>query len=139
MSSSEEQIPDRAKVDELLAFLPGFSAPGRDFFGRGDGGVPTEGDASIWPHPVYDDDVVAFFMRIGVEPWVDPHYRSRRPERLIANPGLLADAGYADVRAVLNYCARGERFCDGYWFDVLQRGVVQAALVRLDILTKPGG
>ena len=137
MSSSAEPIPDRARVAELLAFLPGFSAPGRDFFRHDKSIGPAEGEVSIWPHPTYDDDVVAFFMRIGVEPWVDPHYRSRRPERLMGRPDLLANAGYADVRAVLNYCARGERFCDGYWAEVLRQGVVQAALARLDVLTSP--
>jgi hypothetical protein len=135
MCSSDEQVPDRAKAAELLAFLPGFSAAGREFFRRGEGDLSTEDDISIWLHPEYDDDVVAFFMRLGVEPWVDAGYRNRRSERLIANPNLLTNASYADVRAVLNDCACGERFCDGYWASVLREGVVQAALLRLDVLT----
>jgi hypothetical protein len=134
MSSSGEQVPDRAMVEELLAYLPGFSAPGRQFVRQFQAEVPGEGEVGVWPHPDYDDDVVAFFMSIGLAPWIDPGYRTSRAEQLIAQPDLLADASYADVRAVLNYCSRGERFCDGYWLDVLQRGVVQAALARLDVL-----
>ncbi len=128
------KLPNRAKVAELLAFLPGFSTPGRKFL-LDDECQPLEGhSAALFPHPIYADDVVAFFMLIGTSPWMDPDYRSLDPERLVADPNLILTATFPEVRALLNLCSRGERFCDGYWYKVLGDGIVQAALKRLETL-----
>jgi hypothetical protein len=78
--------------------------------------------------------VVAFFMLVGTSPWMDPDYQRLQPQRLAADPGLIPVASYPEVRALLNHCARGERFCDGYWYTMLQEGVVQAALARIQTL-----
>ena len=129
-----EFTPDRAKVKELLAFLPGFTSPGRKFV-LGDESTQS-GDSSVFqiPHPVYPDDVIAFFMRIGMDPWFDPNYRMSQAELFAAEPDRIANASFAEVRALLNHCSRGERFCDGFWIKVLEDGVVQAALRRLETL-----
>jgi hypothetical protein len=131
-------VPDRAQVDELLAFLPALSDPGRRFVLDEVSPAAGSGSQLRIPHPTYADDVVAFFMLIGTEPWIDRHYRRLRPEDLVADPGRIPDAGYAEVRALLNHCSRGERFCDGYWLEALEEGIVQAALRRLAALVDQG-
>ena len=125
-------------MTELLAFLPGFSIPGRRF--DVDETPPPGGEQqpAVMLHPIYARDVVTFFMAIGLRPWVDPNYRSLRPERFVAEPGLIERATWPELRALLNHCARGERFCDGYWSSVFQKGVVQAALRRLDQISSAG-
>lgn len=134
-----DALPPRSKVAELLAFLPGFSAPGRVFVL--DGPLPTPDGPGIDTilHPGYPSDVFAFFMTIGTEPWMDSDYRSLRPERFVADPALIVHATWPEVRALLNHCARAERFCDGYWSTVLRKGVVQEALRRLDSLCDEEG
>lgn len=131
--------PDRSRVGELLAFLPGFDVPGRSFFLDESPAPPGGGAAAPIPHPGYPDDVVAFFVAIGRSPWIDANYRKLRPERFVADPALIPRASWPEVRALLNHCARAERFCDGYWATVLDKGVVQAALRRLDALVAGKG
>lgn len=128
------QIPSASQLAELLDFLPGFSIPGRAFVLETEMTGAEEQAGNPVYGPVYDEDVVAFFMLIGTRPWIDPKYRRLKPEELVSDPTRIPRAGYAEIRALLNLCSRGERFCDGYWYRVLRAGVVQAALRRLEVL-----
>lgn len=128
--------PTAAEVSELLTFLPAFS-PGREVVVGATGGTTTADGALIWPHPVYADDVVAFFLRVGLAPWVETDYLSDRTRELATHPEALAEATFAEVRAVLTYCSRGERFTDGHWAEMVRRGVVRAALLRIGALFPP--
>ena len=131
--------PGWSRVAELLAFLPGFERPDRQFCGDASPRPHGPQGTVAARHPIYDDDVVEFFVLIGTAPWVDPHYLSHRPDRFVSDPSLIESAGFLEVRALLNLCSRGERFCDGYWLGVLRDGVVQAALRRLEVISRDAG
>ena len=133
-----DALPRRSQVMELLAFLPGFRLPGRSFVLEETPARPDGTTTVTVLHPGYPDDVVAFFTTIGRAPWIDTSYRKLRPERFVADPALIAGASWREVRALLNHCARAERFSDGYWSAVLRKGVVQAALERLAVLAVEG-
>lgn len=60
---------------------------------------------------------------VGAEPACGQHERRR------------AVMVFSDVLAILTACCRGERFCDGHWEKMLESGVVQAALRRLEALS----
>jgi hypothetical protein len=118
------------KIDALLAFLPAFEAPGREFVQKW---VTPGGDESVpvMPYPEYHEDVKRFFKLASQEFWLDHAYDPETAGTMLADPATVAAADLAAVRTLLTYCVRGERFCDGHWSGVLKDGSVVSLLKRL--------
>jgi hypothetical protein len=124
----------REKIEELLRFLPLFDVPGRDFVvdWRGD---ETRPDGSITlPYPVYAQDVEAFYRLAGQSCWSDTAYVPEQARRMLEDEAAIRRATLDQIRTMLTYCVRGERFCDGHWAAMLESGRVVAILRRLQVL-----
>jgi hypothetical protein len=122
------------KIDELLHFLPLFDVPGRKFVEGWAGGEETPGGAITVPFPEYCDDVLAFFALAGQTCWSDYGYEPRRAHRMLNDDRFISSCSLHDIKTLLTYCVRGERFCDGHWENVLESGRVVAILRRLEVL-----
>lgn len=55
----------------------------------------------------------------------------RYMEGLTLDSSGLSSASLATTRAVLTYIVRGDRFCDGQIIEMFEKGVAQAATIRL--------
>ena len=122
------------KVDELLGFLPLFDVPGRQFVKRWAGGEKTEDGAITVPYPIYADDVLEFFLLAGQPCWSDYGYEPAKARKMLEDDKFIEKATLEEIKTMLTYCVRGERFCDGHWEAVLKSGRVTAILRRLAIL-----
>jgi hypothetical protein len=123
-------------LEALVRFLPAFEQAGRVFVERWEGGRP-DGDGLVhFPHPIYCEDVARFFKLVGQLVRGSGLSRSPRTTELTQNPGLIASATRAEAFGVLANCGRLERFVDGHWEQMLNAGVVQAALRRLKTLLR---
>ena len=121
-------------IDELLRFLPLFELPGRKFVERSAGGERTAGGAIVMPYPVYTADVEQFFHLAAQPCWTDHEYVPAEAGKMLQDDELVAKATLAEIKMMLTYCVRGERFCDGHWEAVLGSGRIAALLQRLDAL-----
>ena len=121
------------RIDELLAFLPGFEDPDREYIERWTGGKTAAGDL-IWPHPVYAPDVVAFFRLAGQSCWCDYGYQPAEAGAMLADDDLIRSASLEQVKTMLTFCVRGERFSDGHWGAMLREGRIVLLLRRLALL-----
>jgi hypothetical protein len=126
-----DRAPSRAQIDALLRFLPLFEQPERAFVLRWQGGQPTETGAIQVPYPVYAADVLAFIELAGHPFWSDYGYEPTQARVMLEDEALLARATLDQVKTMLTYVVRGERFCDGHWEAMLKAGRVQALLWRL--------
>lgn len=122
------------KIDELLHFLPLFDVPGRKFVERWAGGEETPDGAITIPFPEYCDDVLAFFALAGQPCWSDYGYEPRQAHKMLHDDRFISSCSLHDIKTLLTYCVRGERFCDGHWENVLESGRVVAILRRLEVL-----
>jgi hypothetical protein len=122
------------KVDELLRFLPGFEDLGQPFVVRWAGGEATEEGAVTMPYPVYAQKVDDFFRLAGQECWLDAEYLAVDPARMLDDDEAIGAATLEQVRAMLTYCVRAERFGDGSWEGLLRSGRITALLRRLQVL-----
>ncbi|HEX8354545.1 MAG TPA: DUF6508 domain-containing protein [Pyrinomonadaceae bacterium] len=120
----------RDDVDALLMFLPRFEKPGRKFARWGEVEKNADGSISL-PFPVYDEDVEEFFSRVGRHGWLDYGYQPEAAARMLEDGEFIERASLEQVRTMLTYCVRGERFCDGLWESLLAGGQVVALLRRL--------
>lgn len=119
------------RVDELLRFLPAFEQPGRSFVKEWSSGKQTESGALCFPYPSYAEDVLDFFTCAGQPCWTDFAYDPVAAGRMLADDARIRTATLGEVRSMLTYCVRGERFCDGHWESVLRTGRITALLRRL--------
>ena len=126
-------LPTISDIDDLLAFLPLFRQPGRAFIERWVGGPSAKGDL-VFPYPAYPADVLEFFRLAGQPCWSDYGYNPRNARATVEDDAAMAKASLQDIRTMLTYCVRGERFGDGHWAAMLESGRVVAILERLQEL-----
>jgi hypothetical protein len=122
------------KIDELLRFLPLFDVPERKYVKVWAGGEVTPDGAITLPFPEYCDDVLEFFILAGQTCWSDFKYDPREAYAMLSDDQFISTCSLDDIKTMLTYCVRGERFSDGHWASVLESGRVVAILRRLAVL-----
>ncbi len=118
----------RADIDALLAYLPVFERPGWEPVRQWRGG------ADEFPYPQYAPEVDEFFTLTAQPRWSDYHYDPQSAEAVLEDDAAVRAAGLGQVRTLLTYCTRGERFSDGFWGEMVRTGRVAALLRRLQEL-----
>ena len=129
----------KEQMDELLRFLPLFDVPGRAFFCDWAGGDKSTGGAVTMPYPVYPEDVVEFYRLAGQPWWSDYQYRPGEAAQMLGDEAYIRRATLDEIKTMLTYCVRGERFSDGHWGVMLEKGKITALLKRLQVLRDQGG
>lgn len=124
--------PSRKDIDDLLAFLPAFEDPNREWVKKWmpDADSPS-GESLIFPYPVYCQDVVAFFTLAGQACFSDYAYEPRRAGEMLQDDEAIRAADLKQLKSMLTYVVRGERFRDGHWESLLRSGRIVALLRRL--------
>ncbi len=123
-----------ARINELLRFLPLFEEPRRSFITQWTKGKTTADGAITMPYPIYAEDVGEFFRLAGDPFWCDYAYNPTEAGKLLQDDAFIAQATLDEIKTLLTYCVRGERFCDGHWDSVLQSGRITVILHRLTAL-----
>jgi hypothetical protein len=125
----------RDRVDELLRFLPVFSSPSTETEAKWNGLDQNPNDGTFtMPYPTYPPVVEEFFQLASRDCWCDTEYTSANAGKLISDDAFIASASLAQIKTMLTYCVRGERFCDGYWGAMIREGRIGAILRRLSQL-----
>jgi hypothetical protein len=130
----QDQPITRQEIDKLLHFRPLFDVPDRPFVESTGGGQDTGDGAITVRYPIYPQDVLEFYRLAGQPCWSDYHYRPREAARMLADEAFIRRATLAEVKTMLTYCVRGERFGDGHWAAMLESGKIVALLERLRVL-----
>lgn len=123
--------PTRENYDRLIAYLPIlYGERVRPLYVWVGHGVQADGTIRLgWPD--YDQDVESFFREISQPVWIDFQYNRKNPIELLSDPSAVKQAGLPEMRAMLTYCLRGERFSDGFWGAMIEEGRIRQLLERL--------
>ena len=127
------RVPTQREMDELIEFLPKFSAEGFQ-------AVIVPGNATLSKNVVafsaseYDPLVCEFFQAASQEVWCDPDYLSSGAGEMLRNAESLKTASIAEIQSMLTFCVRGERFSTGHWETILGGDKVRQILLRLQEL-----
>lgn len=118
--------PERADVEQLLRF--------RALLYPGGIAIKTYEvrEGTYWPD--YHAVVMQFYEQAGKDCWTDVHYLRHGGDAMLKNPSCIAQADLAQLKSLLTYCVRGERFCDGHWGAMIEQGHVLGLLDRLAVL-----
>jgi hypothetical protein len=87
------------------------------------------------PYPEYEEIVERFFRAASKECWMDRRYQPETAAAMLLDEGMVRDADVGQIRTMLTYCVRGERFCDGHWAAMIEGGHICRLLRRLDGLS----
>ena len=126
---SKGQELDNKKVAELIDFLPYLKEIKSTKVTKWLGGEKRADGSFDWPFPDYPVKVEEFF-RVAAQPWwVACDYQAAKPRELLESRLKSADMNQA--KSVLTFCVRGERFCDGFWEELIESGALIPVLERV--------
>lgn len=128
-----DQMPTQAEIDELLSFLPrlykeGFSPTTDDPCTRS-----AEGVVEI-TGPKYNELVLDFVNSASKDCWSDANYLVSKPQDIIGSKTAIESASVAELKSVITFFVRGERFCDGHWGVLIADGTIRRVLSRLSLI-----
>ncbi len=121
-------------IDRLLQFLPLFEMPGRGYVRVPSSKRSSLADIGSLPRPEYCQDVLAFFWLAGQLCWSDFHYDPREAQALLSDDQFIDTCSLEQLKTLLTYCVRSERFSDGAWLHLLESGRIVVLLKRLAVL-----
>lgn len=121
--------PTDEEISELLEFLPRLQDKSYTPIKQWLGGKQPDGTSQI-RYPDYHDLTMDFFRVASKECWMYP-YDPARAREMINDDEKIETASMDQIRELLTFCVRGERFCDGHWGAMIEDGSVERLLKRL--------
>lgn len=131
---SKKVMTTKEQIAELSVFLTIFENPDFKYIIGSGGGKKTESGAITMPYPVYAPEVLKFYSLAGQEFWSDYQYNPQAAGKMLKDDAFIAQADLKQLKTMITYCVRGERFSDGHWSQMLETGRIQAILKRLQVL-----
>ncbi|OHB78940.1 MAG: hypothetical protein A2Z25_21430 [Planctomycetes bacterium RBG_16_55_9] len=131
VSRMKTRMPTQQEINELVGFLPRLYGEQLTPIKKWNGGRQGQDGVFIMPGPEYDPVVDEFFRVASKECWADYDYPPEEAGRMLENPDVIKTADINQIKTMLTYCVRGERFCDGHWSAMIEGGHVRRLLERL--------
>jgi hypothetical protein len=132
------RLPDFGEIEQLVAYLPRLYADGFEPVLRWHGGTRNADGVLQLPYPEYDPLVEEFFRQLGAECWLDYDYDPETAWRTLRAEDQVARATLEQIKSMLTFCLRGERFADGHWEQMIKEGHIRRLLTRLEQLQDKG-
>ena len=123
--------PSLQEIEALTAFLPQLYADGFSPVIRWEGGKHANGTFTM-PYPNYHSLVHEFFRRVAEDGWIDTEYDPEQAYQMLKDEDLIKSASISQIKTMLTFCLRGERFSDGHWAQMIEEGYIRKLLERLN-------
>jgi len=127
----KSRLPTLHEIEALTAFLPRLYAEGFSPVISWEGGKQQDGTYQL-PYPHYHSLVHEFFRAVAGEEWIDYEYNPEQAYQMLKDESLIRVASLSQIRTMLTFCLRGERFSDGHWAQMIEEGYIRRLLERLD-------
>ena len=129
---NESPLPSLQQIEELSAFLPRLYAEGFSPVVRWYGGKQADGTFTL-PYPDYDPLVHEFFRAVSGA-WLDYDYNPEQAYQMLKDEAFIKTASLPQIKTMLTFCVRGERFSDGHWEEMIEKGYIRRLLERLKVI-----
>lgn len=124
-------LPTFEAMKTLISYLPRLYAEGFSPVKRWDGGEKLKDGSLTLPYPAYDPLVEEFFGRVSSDGWLDHEYDPNRAYAMLRDEQAVRTASLQQIQTMLTFCVRGERFSDGHWAAMIEKGYIRRILERL--------
>jgi hypothetical protein len=128
---SKTPLPNLQDIEKLTAFLPRLYAEGFSPILSWDGGEKLKDDSFTLPYPNYDPLVEEFFRHVSSS-WLNYEYNPEQAYQMLKDEQAVRTASLAQIKTMLTFCVRGERFSDGHWAAMIEKGYIRRLLERLN-------
>lgn len=130
-------LPGPQDIAALLAFLPRLASREAPPITRWASSPATADRPPSLAWPEYDR-LATELRDVASRPcWTDRHYDPTTAAAMLADRAFVDRADLAQLRTMLTWCVRGERFCEGHWGTMITEGHLEALLRRLAALASP--
>ncbi len=126
------RLPTREEIETLTSYLPRLYAEGFSPVERWDGGEKLEDGSISMPYPKYDPLVNEFFRHVSSDGWLDYEYNPENAYEMLKDDNTIKAASLEQIQTMLTFCVRGERFSDGHWATMIEKGYIRQLLERLN-------
>jgi hypothetical protein len=126
------ELPTLKDIEELTAYLPRLYAEGFSPILSWSGGEKLKDGSITLPYPNYNSVVEEFFRLVSSGDWLDYEYNPEQAHQMLRDEEAVKTASLAQIKTMLTFCVRGERFSDGHWADMIERGYIRRILERLN-------
>jgi len=127
----ESRLPTLQEIETVTAFLPRLYADGFSPVATWEGGKQADGTI-IMPYPKYDSLVEEFFRAVASEGLIDYEYNPEQAYQMLKDENFVKTASLSQIKTMLTFCLRGERFSDGHWAQMIEEGYIRRLLERLN-------
>ncbi|MCB0713879.1 MAG: hypothetical protein KDD67_16245 [Ignavibacteriae bacterium] len=117
--------PTEGDIQQLVQFLSQLYADEAEPVVQWEG----SGGSSIWP--IYRPDVEEFFRLASQPCWSDYTYDPIKTSEMINDVERIRMATLEELKAMLTWSVRGERFTSGHWRAAIESGTIRLILERL--------
>ena len=125
------QQPTIQEIEVLTAFLPRLYAEDFSPVINWEGGKQKDG-TYILPYPHYHSLVDEFFRAVASGGWIDFEYKPEQASQMLKDETFIKTASLSQIKTMLTFCLRGERFSDGHWAEMIEEGYIRRLLERLN-------
>jgi hypothetical protein len=125
------RLPTLQDIEELTAFLPRLYAEGFSPIVSWDGGEKLKDGSFTLPYPNYNPLVEEFFRTVSSS-WLHSEYDPEQAWQMLRDENLVKTASLSQVKTLLTFCVRGERFSDEHWGEMIEKGHIRRILERLN-------
>lgn len=126
-----KSFPDVEAIDVLLAYLPLLEDPKFRIYENEPDRMPGETNVIRIDGPSYSPPVSEFLRAAAAPAWNNTDYQRKNAGEMLVDPRNVAVASLQDIRALLTFCVRAERFCEGSWGERIESGSILSILRRL--------
>ena len=130
MAEREMTATEMAAAKALLELLPALEAEGFEAAPSWGGGERSPGVFQM-SYPKYCEEIQRFIELAHDPAIVDRDYVDKSVGSRFGRVGFIEQASLDEVKSMLTFMVRGERFCDGHIAGLFDEGHVVAVLQRL--------
>jgi hypothetical protein len=126
------ELPSLEQIERLSAYLARLYAKGFLPIHDWSGGERQNNGSFTMPYPNYNPLVEEFFHLVSSDGWLDYEYDPEPSYQMLKDEDRIKTASLAEIKTMLTFCVRGERFSDGHWGEMIEEGYIRRLLERLN-------
>jgi hypothetical protein len=128
---TNNELPALEDIQELTAYLPRLYAEDFSPIVKWEGGEKRKDGSYSMSYPKYGVLVEEFFRKVAGA-WLDYEYNPEQAYKMLRDEDAVKAASLAQIKTMLTFYVRGERFSNGHWGEMIEKGYIRRVLERLD-------
>ncbi len=128
----QSRIPTLDEMETLTAYLPRLYAEGFSPVDHWYASEKLKDGSFTLPYPKYNPLVEEFFRHVSGDGWLDYEYNPEQAYQILKDENTVKTSSLEQIKSMLTFCARGERFSDGHWEEMIEQGYIRRVLERLN-------